>query len=263
MKYGYCLEMLYNKVPFIERLQMAKKDGITTIEFWDWRDKDLNAMQKELHRLNMSVCNISGNRNFGMIDPAERNDFINEVIETASVAKKIGCPTLMLLVQSLEEDGGGRVSSVKLLNQEIEDNIIDCGQELGRLADKFDLNMVIEPLNTVLDHPRYELNSSSMAFKVIKAINHPRVKVLYDIYHMAMQDEDIMSDIENNLLEIGHFHVADKPGRNEPGTGDIDYPQIIALLEKLNYQKIIGFELEPSNGDTHRAIKRIAEIFKC
>jgi hydroxypyruvate isomerase len=261
MKYAFCLEMLYERVPFIDRLQLAKKDGISKIEFWDWRDKDFSKLQDKMDQLDMSVCNISGNRNFGMIDPNERTGFIDEVIETAKVAKKIRCPNLMLLVQSLEEDGGGRIASVKLSDQEIKDNIIACGKELGSIADKYDLDMVIEPLNTAMDHPRYELNSSNMAFRVIKKINHPRVKVLYDIYHMAMQDENIMSDIENNLKDIGHFHVADKPGRNEPGTGDINYPLIVALLKKLNYQGIIGFELLPESGNNQRAIKRIFEIF--
>lgn len=261
MNYAFCLEMLYTEVSFVDRLQLAKNDGISMIEFWDWRDKDLDILKKKMDQLDMSVCNISGNRNFGMIDPNERTQFIDEVIETAGVAKKIGCPTLMLLVQSLQEDGGGRVPSVKLSDQEIEDNIIVCGQELGIIADKFDLDMVIEPLNNVLDHPRYELNASSMAFSVVNAIKHPRVKVLYDIYHMAMQDENIMNDIENNFKKIGHFHVADKPGRNEPGTGDINYPQIISLLKKLNYQGIIGFELMPQNGNTQRAVKRISKTF--
>ncbi len=261
MKYAFCLEMLYTEVPFVDRLQLAKKDGIATFEFWDWRNKDLDVLQKKMDQLEMTVCNISGNRNFGMIDPNERTRFIEEVTETAKVAKRIGCPTLMLLVQSLEQDGGGRISSVKLADQEIKDNIIACGRELGVLAEKFELNTVIEPLNTVLDHPRYELNSSSMAFSIVKEINHTRVKVLYDIYHMAMQGENIMSDIENNLEEIEHFHVADKPGRNEPGTGEINYPEIISFLKKMNYQGVIGFELMPKDGDSQRAVKRTFKAF--
>lgn len=259
MKYAYCLEMLFTEVPFIDRLELAQKQGISIIEFWDWRDKDLDKLKEKLDRLGMSVCNISGNRNSGMIDLNERKQFMDEVRETAQVAKKIGCPTLMLLVQSLESDGGGRVASQKLSAKEIENNIISCGKELAGLADKFDLDMVIEPLNIVLDHPRYELNSSKMAFRIIKEINHPRVKLLYDIYHMAMQDEDIVQDINNNIQVIGHFHAADKPGRNEPGTGEIDYQQIFTLLKQLNYLGVVGFELLPENGDTLRALKRINE----
>jgi hydroxypyruvate isomerase len=261
MKYALCLEMFYTDIPFVDRLERAKKDGINKIEFWDWRDKDLNLLKDKLADLDMNVCNMSGNRNFGMIDPTERNDFIKEVTETAAVAKDIGCPTLMLLVQSLEQDGGGRPSLTKLSQEELEENIIICGKEMGKLADEFDLDIVIEPLNTVLDHPRYELYSSEMAFRIIRKIGHPRVKILYDIYHMAMQGENVLKNIEQNLKDIGHFHVADKPGRNEPGTGEIDYPRIVTLLKQVKSEGIVGFELSPQNENNALAMERIANLF--
>lgn len=259
MRFSFCMEMLYSDLPFIERLAVAKKDGIDTIEFWDWRKKDLNALKNEMQSLGMSVSNISGNRHFGMIDSNEKEDFLDEIKLTAIATKLLDCPTLMLLVQKLEEDNKGKLPSGELSTQEIEENIIECGREAGKIADDLMLNIVIEPLNDVLDHPRYVLNSSDMAFRIIKAINHPRVKVLYDIYHMAMQNENIFSDIENNLEYIGYFHVADKPGRNEPGTGEIDYAKIFSLLKMKNYQGTVGFELMPRH-NTPDAVKAIFKI---
>ncbi len=262
MKFSFCLEMFYTEVPFIDRLKLAKNDGISFFEFWDWRNKDLNALKQQMKLLKMQVLNISGNRNYGMIDPDERDHFLGEVRETGAVAKDLGCPTLMLLVQSLENDGGGRLPSIALENEEIVQNIINCGKEVGKIADELKLNIVIEPLNVVLDHPRYVLNASGMAFDIIQAIDHPRVKVLYDIYHMAMQDENIPDDIEDNFEYIGYFHAADKPGRFEPGSGEIEYPKIFSLLTLLNYQGTVGFECLPSHGDSHQAVRRIFESFQ-
>ncbi len=261
MKLSFCLEMLYTELSFVDRLVAAKKDGINLIEFWDWRNKDLEEPREQMMRLNMKVSNISGNRNFGMIDPKERTSFLREVRETGAVAQSLGCRTLMLLVQSLESDGGGRLPSIKLSDHEIEQNIIACGKEVGKIADELNLNIVIEPLNIQLDHPRYVLHSSSQAFKIIKAIDHPHVKLLYDIYHMAMQDENILDDIEKNIDFIGYFHVADKPGRMEPGTGEIDYASVFDLLKRLNYQGTVGFELMPSQGNSQRAVRKIMESF--
>lgn len=261
MKISFCLEMLYTELSFIDRLKVAKKDGITLLEFWDWRNKDLKVLREQMAQLDMKVSNISGNRNYGMIDPKERNLFLKEVGETAAVAKQLGCNTLMLLVQSLESDGGGRLPSGKLSDQEIEKNIIACGKEVGKVADDLNLNIVIEPLNELLDHPRYVLHSSKQAFKIIKAINHPHVKVLYDIYHMAMQNENVFDDIEKNIKDIGYFHVADKPGRMEPGTGEIDYAKIFNLLKWLNYQGTVGFELMPFEGKSQRSVRKIMELF--
>ena len=261
MKLSFCLEMLYPELSFIDRLNEAKKDGITYFEFWDWRDKDLSALKQRMDQLGMKVCNFSGNRNYGMIDPTERDSFLAEVRETGAVAKQLGCPALMLLVQSLEKDNSGRLPSIKMSDQEVEKNIIECGQEVGKIGDELDLDIVIEPLNDVLDHPNYVLTSASKAFQIIRAIGHPRVKVLFDIYHIAMQGEDVFKHIENNFDGIGYFHVADKPGRNEPGSGTIDYVKIYELLKRLGNEKVVGFEYMPSTNDSTAAVKKTLEIF--
>ena len=261
MQIAFCLEMLYTELPFVQRLATAKSDGIEWFEFWDWRNKDLNVLLHEMNLLNMKVSNLSGNRQFGMIDPGERALFLEELHETGAIAKRIGCPTLMLLVQRLEEDGRA-VSPLTFLsrNEKIE-QIIACGFEAGELAEKLDLHIVIEPLNDVLDHPGYFLNSSRLAFHIIGEINHPRVKLLYDVYHMAMMGEDVYHDIENNLDLIGYFHFADKPGRNEPGTGEIDYKNIFLLLNRLKYDGFIGGEFYPSTGDSHNAVRETLKLF--
>jgi hydroxypyruvate isomerase len=260
MKFAFCLEMLYSDLQFNEKLAVAKKAGIDTIEFWDWRNKDLDDLKKQMQELGMQVSNISGNRNYGMIDPSEKENFLNEVRETGAIVKSLGCPNLMLLVQKLEEpNNAGKLPSMPLSAEVIESNIITCGKEVGKIADELDLNIVIEPLNEVLDHPNYVLKSSAMAFRIIQGINHPRVKLLYDIYHMAMQDENILTDIEQQLENIGYFHVADKPGRNEPGTGNINYAKVLSLLKQKKYQGFVGFELEPRS-DTPTALRAIFDL---
>jgi len=255
MKFAFCLEMLYDDLPFKNRLAVAKKAGIDSIEFWDWRNKDLDDLKKQLLNLGMQVSNISGNRTFGMIDADERENFMSEVRETSAIAKQIGCPTLMLLVQKLEEpNNAGKLPSKPLSENEIEETIITCGVEVGKMADELDLNFVIEPLNDAMDHPHYVLKTTAMAIRIIEAINHPRVKLLYDIYHMAMQNEDIYADIENELHHIGYFHIADKPGRNEPGTGTINYAEILSILKKKKFAGTVGFEFLPKH-DTQSALR--------
>ncbi len=226
MLYAFCLEMLYTELPFIDRLKAAKQDGIAFIEFWDWRDKDLNLLNQRQTELSINITNISGNRNYGMVDPQERQFFINELTETIKIAKDLNCPRIMLLVQSLTANGKANPVSDSLSNIQIADQVIACGLEITALADRFDIDMVIEPLNSIIDHPGYFLDSSSLAFQIIKEINHPRIKILYDIYHMAVMGENIVKDIEANLDLIGYFHVADYPGRSEPGSGEIDYKNI-------------------------------------
>ena len=262
MKFAFSLEMLYTELAFMKKMPEAKKDGVKIIELWDWKDKDIKILIQQLKSLDMQVSNFSGNRQYGMIDPDEREKFIEEIGESAKVAKKIRCPNLLLLVQKLEADNSGKMPTQKLTMRQMEESIVESGKEAGKIADELNLNFVIEPLNDVLDHPNYVLTSSSKAVDIIKAIDHPRVKLLYDIYHMAMQGEDVIQSIKNNINYIGYFHIADKPGRNEPGTAEIDYPKIISLLKDLNYQGMIAFEYMPANGDTKRSIHSIRKIFQ-
>jgi hydroxypyruvate isomerase len=261
VKFAFCLEMLYTDLPFMDRLIEAKDDGIEVFEMWGWRDKDLNALKEQMQSLNLRISNISGNREYGMIDPDEQIDFLNEIRQTGIVAQILDCPTLMLIVQSLEADGGGKLPQNELSPHEIETNIIKCGKAVGDVADELNLNFVIEPLNEVLDHPRYVLYSSEMAFRIIETIDHPRVNLLYDIYHMAMQNEDVFADIEQHLDSIGYIHVADKPGRFEPGTGKINYQEIFRLLHEVKYGGVVGFECLPSHGDSRKVVQKLIETY--
>lgn len=138
--------------------------------------------------------------------------------------------------------------------------VIACGMVIAALADELGIDIVIEPLNSIIDHPGYFLSSSHLAFKIIKEINHPRIKILYDIYHMAVMGENILKDIEENLDLIGYFHVADKPGRNEPGSGEIDYPNIFAALKTLHFSGIVGFEFYPCGKESHRAVEKTFKL---
>ncbi len=261
MQFAFCLEMLFREMPFADRLAVARDAGASSIEFWDWRDKDLAALERLLTRHRMRITNLSGNRLNGMIDPAQRKSFLKEVGETAGIAGRMGCARLMLLAQSLKPDGSAVPPPSGLSDTGIFEQIVICGLELANLGDALNLEFVIEPLNTVTDHPGYFLDSSEITFDIIREIHHPRVKVLYDIYHMAMMDEDVLGDIEKHLDLIGYFHVADAPGRNEPGTGKIPYREISALLRKLDFQGLIGFEYLPSQGKSAESIDKALKAF--
>ena len=257
MPYAFCLEMLYTEFPFPDRLPAAKKDGIEYIEFWDWRDKDLNLLNQHRNKLNLKVSNISGNRRYGMVDPAERQFFLREITDTIMIARDLDCPRIMLLVQRLMANGEANPLPEQLSDNQKVDQVIACGNEIAVIADQLDIDVVVEPLNSIIDHPGYFLNSSSLAFRIIKEINHPRIKILYDIYHMAVMGENILRDLEKNLDLIGYIHVADKPGRYEPGSGEIEYKIIFPVLRSLRFRGMIGFECYASGKDSQRAVQNI------
>ncbi|RMF67204.1 MAG: hypothetical protein D6743_05225 [Calditrichaeota bacterium] len=258
---AFCLEMLYRELPFARRLVAAKQDGVTAIEMWDWRDKNIPALRQQLQTLEIRLLNMSGNRRFGMLDDAEEENFIREIRETAQVARTLDCPRLMLLVQRLLQDDRAKPAAAGLSRREKVEQLIRSGRRAGEVGDEFGLEVVIEPLNDVLDHPGYFLNSAQLAFEVISEIGHPRVKLLYDVYHMAMMGENIFRDLEQHISLIGYIHLADKPGRHEPGSGQLDFRGLLALLQHLHYAGPIGFEFTPSDGDSHRAVTQVLRDF--
>lgn len=260
MRYAFCLETLYTDLPFVRRLARAREDGVETIEIWDWHDKEIDPLAFELRRLGMKMVNMSGNRKHGMLDPAEQEPFVEELEETARAAKRLACPNLMLLAQSLQPDGSGAPVPSDVSPKTLFDSMAACAERAGRVADEHDLGIVIEPLNDRVDHPGYWLTSSKTVFEAVRLAAHPRVKVLYDIYHMAMMGEDVLSEMEKNLDLIGHIHVADMPGRHEPGTGEIEWDQILRRLESLGYSRTIGFEFFPE-GESGSVVRRTVERY--
>ncbi len=261
MQLSFCLETLFTELPFVDRLSAAKTLNVENIEFWDYRDKDLQALAHALRAHDMAVLNFSGNRLHGMLDAAERSAFLDEVAATVAVAKRLRCPRLMLLVQPLRADGSAPPPPQAVSMEEMLAALLQCGRELGRLADEAEIDFVIEPLNTVVDHPGYVLHHSRDAFQLIRAIDHPRVRLLYDIYHMATMGESVLTDLQENIDMIGYIHVADAPGRHEPGSGHIAFAEIYQLLKSLRYQHPIGFEFFPSKSNSPQAIRKTVEIF--
>ena len=92
----------------------------------------------------------------------------------------------------------------------------------------------------------YFLDGSAAGFDLVRAVDSPRIKLLYDIYHMQVMEGNIIQTLTGNLDVIGHVHVADVPGRHEPGTGELNYANIFAALREAGYDKYVGFEFEPT-----------------
>ena len=113
-----------------------------------------------------------------------------------------------------------------------------------KLAEK-NIKALIEPINTV-DQPGFFINTSKQAMDLIEQINHHNAFLLYDVYHMQIMEGDLIRTITELFDSIGHIQIADNPGRYEPGTGEINYPAIFNLLDKIGYSGWVGCEYKPS-----------------
>ena len=259
MKLSLCLEMLFTDRPFIERLTIASQLGYHAIEFWDWRDKDLPAIADAAARLGLTVAAMSGNRRHALVDTHAGVELIEEMDEVFTAAAQLNCSRIMMLSDVLTDDG----SAVPTPQRPAEEKIKSMVENLHALAGRAEaekVTLLLEPLNTALDHRGCFLDDSALGVEIVKSVNSPQVKLLYDIYHMSMMGEDVLSEIDKNLEWIGYFHVADQPGRYQPGTGKIDYQAVNTLLRRTRYEGFIGMEFS-ALGPDEQAAKAPLEIF--
>jgi hydroxypyruvate isomerase len=259
MNLSLCLEMVFTNRPFAARLAEAARLGYRAVEFWDWRDKDIDAIGREADRLGLTIAAISGNRKHSLVDPDARAGLMHEMDQVFRVARRLRCRHVMMLSDVLEPDGS--VAATPHLQQT--DRLASIAQGLVALADRIgdaDMTLLLEPLNTVVDHRGCFLDSSDAAAGVVERVGHASVRMLYDIYHMTMMGEDTPVEIEKNARWIGYFHAADIPGRHEPGAGSIPWTAIRGVLEKQRYRGFIGMEFSPLDTD-EGAVRRSLETF--
>jgi len=234
MQFSLCIDSIYPKENLEEKLTRIKQAGFNFIEFWDWRDKDLEVIINS----GLKVSNFSGNR-ISSLSLDNKEKVIQEVNVSIDAAKKLKCDRIMLLSDILEGDGSVKINSIssekKLLR--LYDNL----RALVGVANKRDIMLVIEPLNSLKDHKNYFLDNFLITLELIQSINSEHLKILYDIYHMQIMEGNVLETLQKYHELIGYIHVANVPYRCEPWIGELDYKFILKELSKV-YSGFVGFE---------------------
>lgn len=258
LKRSACIDSLYRELPFWERFYAAKKDGFDFVEFWEWRDKDLSLLRKAALDAGIGICGFNGDADYSLIDPSQKKEYLEALRRSAEAAKYIGAASVTIHSNALGE-GGVVIHDYRELSDTVKlcsmyGTLIDC----AKIAEDSGIRMNLEPLNIYTDHVGNYLAHTQMAAEMTRLIGSPMLKVLYDIYHMQLNEGNLCDTISTYIDQIGHVHVADAPGRHEPGTGEINYPKVYACLEQNGYNGIVGYELFPLT-TTELAVKAIFE----
>ncbi|HBY56987.1 MAG TPA: AP endonuclease [Candidatus Atribacteria bacterium] len=234
MQFSLCIDSIYPEENLKEKLKKIKQAGFSYIEFWDWRDKDLNLIINS----GLKVTNFSGNRISSLIlDDKEK--VIGEINVSLKIARKLECKQIMLLSDVLKSDGSVEASpknrEEKLLH--LYENL----KEIIKIAEKEKVLFALEPLNTIKDHKNYFLDSFQITLELVKSVNSEYLKILYDIYHMQIMEGNILDTLQKYHQFIGYIHIANVPYRCEPWIGELDYNFILKELSKV-YSGFVGFE---------------------
>jgi hydroxypyruvate isomerase len=224
---------------FEQNLDRVAQAGYAQIElvteFKAWSDADTNRILTRMHTLGISVDAMAGMK-LGFADPAGGDAFLAELQTLIPIARRLGCGQIILV-------------SGKQVAAQGSDQRAACIETLKRAAPMLaqaGLTAVIEPIDR-LENPTIYLDSVTEAFAIVKAIDSPAVRVLYDIYHEQRTHGNLIEKFEQNIASVGLIHVADVPGRNQPGTGEINYASIYRKLAELKYAGTIAMEFYPTS----------------
>ncbi|MDW7662253.1 MAG: TIM barrel protein [Bacillota bacterium] len=244
--FSACIEMLSPPIEFYERFRIAKESGFNHIEFWGWEGKDLKKVNQICHDLGLRVTSISGDADqWSLCDDSHMKEYIKYAERSMEAARIIGCDTIVIHSNALGDRGVVLDSYPGYTSNRLYMNMLRTLLKLAPVAEKFQVNCVLEPLNTMKDHRGNLLKNIDEAAELVRLVGSPRINVLYDFYHMQIDNGDLINTFERNIDVIKHIHIADHPGRNEPGTGEINYKNIFKVINN-SYEGCVAFELEPA-----------------
>ncbi len=238
------LTMLFNEHPFLDRFEQAAKAGFEAVEFlfpYAFAAVDIRSRLAG-HRLKLVLHNLpagnwdAGERGIACL-PGREDEFRDGVGRGIEYAKALGVPQLNCLAGKV----AAGADEAELKNTFVT-NLKFAAAELGKAG----LKLLIEPVNT-LDIPGFYLSRTAQALAILDEVGADNAFVQYDIYHAQRMEGELAATIEKHLARIGHIQLADNPGRNEPGTGEINYPFLFAQLDRIGYRGWVGCEYRPKS----------------
>lgn len=236
------LTMLFTEVPFLDRFERAAQAGFEAVEFlfpYAYSAEEIR-QRLEANRLQLVLHNLpagdweAGERGIAC-HPDRVSEFRDGVAKAIVYAKALGVGQLNCLA-------GKAPAGVadELLRSTFVENLRFAAAELKTAG----LRLLIEPINT-FDIPGFYLNRTVQAVSILDEVGVDNAFVQYDIYHAQRMEGELAATMQKYLPRIGHIQLADNPGRNEPGTGEINYPFLFAHLDRIGYKGWIGCEYKP------------------
>ena len=228
------------KLPSFDRcIEVVAEAGYQGVEltgyFQQWTPQEQRRLMAKMRSLGVMIDMLSGLQASFAI-PNQTDEFVTKVREHCHVANELGCPQINI-------KSGKRLEGVAPQAQMAA--AVDNLKRASDVATENGINIVIEPID-LIENPTIFLTSVQEGFEIVRAVNRPNVKVLYDFYHEQRAGGNLIEKLEKNIEWVGLVHIADVPGRHEPGTGEIDYTNIYRTLGRLHYNRFIGMEYGPT-----------------
>lgn len=243
-----------------EKLDMAARAGIQSVqlvgEHTQWTDAEIERVKKLLRSLRLGIDALSAVPNWSrepvsMLDPAQRQNLLAEVEKNVLAARKLEVPMLLLM-------SGNTLSGRS--HEEQWASLVEGCKRAGELAARHNVKLIVEPLNNKVNHKGFFLASCVDGLRLMGEVDNPHVRLLFDIYHEQVQIGNVIRTIQEAAAVTEVFHVADNPGRNDPGTGELNYANIYRAIAKSGFRGVIAMEYLPLGEPVKSLIKSVDEM---
>ncbi len=253
-KIDLCIEPFFLGTETAEKIRKVNALGYAAIEFWFWdheftgKDlipgkKDINEISRICRDQKITITDIVVNSPDGSIGgfltkQEDKEKYLERLKETIEIAHKLDCKKLITCT-------GNEISGSTFQKQF--DSVVLTLSRAADIANKDGITLVLEALNSHVDHPGYFLTSSKTGFDIVKHVDNKGLKLLFDVYHLQIMEGNLISSIKENTSLIGHFHSASVPGRNELYLGEINYSSILKTIDDSGYDGYFGLEYWPTD----------------
>lgn len=233
------------KGSFEERVETAALAGMQSVELVgehaQWSPTDASAKLKFVRSFNLGMDTIIATPNWAarpvsMLDPAQRDNFLADVRKAIDFARRLEVPQIILM-------SGNTIAGRPRAEQYA--SLVDSAKRAAELAANAQLTLIIEPLNSKVNHKGYFLDTCVEGLKVVKEVNAPSLKLLFDLYHEQVQTGDVTRTLIEAAPHTAVFHVAGNPGRNDPTVGEMNYPHLYRSIKQTRYTGYICMEYLP------------------
>ncbi|MRS20372.1 TIM barrel protein [Enterobacteriaceae bacterium RIT692] len=249
-----CAEMVFLDLPFVERVKRIHELGFG-VEIWGWANKDIDALAATGARFTSMTGYLSGN----LTDDDEIQQLLQSAEASLAVAERLNCPALNLHGTGLD-DKGLPVKPVEVVTGAMWLKAADTLRKVAQLGERAGRVFTLENLNLPVDHPGTPFALAADTLALVEAVNSPALKMNLDLYHAQIGEGNLIELIRRCGSAIGEIQVADVPGRQQPGTGEINYRAIARALHDVGYQGTVALEGWAS-GESVAALQQFRDHF--
>lgn len=235
MKFDVAVPCFFGGEDFCNALRKIKALGFDAVEAYGWKDLDLNKVKAVCEETGVKIISLC-TACFDLTKAECSQEWLDGLEESCVAANKLGVSKL--ITQSGPDTGEERAIQHA--------NIVSTLKAAVPILEKYGVTIMLEPLNTLVDHKDTYLYSSGEAFDIVREVGSGFVKVIYDIYHQQITEGNIIANLTANIDLVAHIHAAGTPGRHELQSGECDYKNIFAAIDKTSYTGYCGLEYGPT-----------------